>query len=108
MTGVQTCALPISQEETEVKEVAISHARNDEALVTAEEEEVDDDTDRGQGITGHVAEMGGELEEPYISSGATAVESHLAESAASVPYVVSQQGGGATAVDEDDGNDGKY
>jgi hypothetical protein len=102
-------ASQVTQEETEVEEVAISHARNDEAHVAAEEEEVEDDADRGQGIAGHVAEMGGE-ELPYISSAATAIESHPAASAASsesVSYVVSQQGGGA-AADEDDGNDGEY
>jgi myosin tail region-interacting protein MTI1 len=98
-------ASQVTQEETEVEEVAIPHAGNDEALVAAEEEEVEDDTDRGQGIAEHVAEMGGE-ELPYV-----AVESHPAASAISsesVSYVVFQQGSGATAVDEDDGNDGKY
>ena len=99
----------VTQEETVVEEAAIPHARNDEAHVAAEEEEVEDNTGRGQGIAGHVAEMGGE-ELSYIS-GAAAVESHPAASAASsepVSYAVSQLGGGATAVDEDDGNDGKY
>jgi len=103
-------ASQVTQEETEVEEVAISQASNDEALIAAEEEEVEDDTDRGQGIAEHVAEMGGE-ELPYISSAAIAVESHPAASAASsesVSYEVFQQGGGATAVEEDDGNDGKY
>jgi hypothetical protein len=97
-------ASQVTQEETEVEEVAIPHASNDEALVAAEEEEVEDDTDRGQGIAEQVAEMGEEL--PYV-----AVESHPAASAASsepVSYVVFQQGDGATAVGEDDGNDGKY
>ena len=95
----------ITQEETEVEEVAIPHASNDEALVAAEEGEVEDDADRGQGIAEHAAEMGGE--EPA----AIDVESHataLAASSESVSYVVFQQGRGATAVDEDDGNDGKY
>jgi hypothetical protein len=100
-------ASQVTQEETE-EEVAIPHASNDEALVAAEEEEVEDDSDRGQGIAEH--EMGGE-ELPYISSAAIAVENHPAASAASsesVSYEVFQQGGGATAVEEDDGNDGKY
>ena len=95
----------ITQEQTEVEEVAIPHASNDEALVSAEEGEVEDDADRGQGIAEHAAEMGGE------ESAAIGVESHAAASAASsesVSYVVFQQGRGATAVDEDDGNDGKY
>ena len=103
-------ASQVTQEETEVEGVAIPHAGNDEALIAAEEEEVEDDTGRGQGIAEHVAEMGGE-ELPYISSAAIAVESHPAASAASsesVSYVVFQQGGGATAVGEDDGNYGKY
>jgi hypothetical protein len=95
----------VTEEETEVEEVSIPHASNDETLVAAEEEEVEDDTDRGQGIAEHVAEMGGE--EPAVVD----VESHPAASAASsesVSYGVFQQGGGATAVEEDDGNDGKY
>jgi hypothetical protein len=103
-------ASQVTQEETEVEEVAIPHASNDEALVAAEEEEVEDDTGRGQGIAEHVTEIGGE-ELPYISSAAIAVEGHPAAQAASsesVSYEVVQQGGGATAVDEDDGNDGKY
>jgi hypothetical protein len=103
-------ASQVTQEETDVEEVAIPHASNDDALVSAEEEEVEDDTDRGQGIAEHVAEMGGE-ELPNISSAAIAVESHPAASVVSsesVSYEVFQQGGGATAVDEDDGNDGKY
>ena len=97
-------ASQVAQEETEVEEVAIPYTSNDEALV-ATEEEVEDDTDRGQGIAEHVAEMGGE--EPA----AIAVESHpdsSATSSESVSYAVFQQDGGATAVDEDDGNDGKY
>ncbi|KAF8490836.1 hypothetical protein F5888DRAFT_1096157 [Russula emetica] len=107
---VPSMASQVTQEETEVEEVAIPHVSNDEALVAAEEEEVEDDPDRGQGIAEHVAEMGGE-ELPYISSAPIAVESHPTASAASsesVSYVVLQQGGGAAAVDEDDGNDGKY
>ena len=101
-------ASQFTREDTEDDEVAVPHASNDEALVAAEEEEVEDDTGHGQGIAGHVGE-----ELPYISSAAIAVESesHPAAPAASsepVSYVVSQQGGGATAVDEDDGNDGKY
>lgn len=102
-------ASQVTQEETEVEEVAIPHASDDEALVAAEEEEVEDDTDRGRGIAEHVAEIG--EEPPYTSSAAIAVESHPAAPAASsesVSYEVFQQGGGATAVDEDDGNDGKY
>lgn len=104
-------ASQVTHEETEVEEVAIPHASNDEAPVSAEEEEVEDDTGRGQGIAGHVADMGGEEELPYISSAAIAVENHPAASAASsesVSYGVFQQGGGEAAVDEDDGNDGKY
>jgi hypothetical protein len=95
----------VTQEETEFEDAAIPHASYDEALVAAEEEVVEDDTDRGQGITEHVAEIG---EEP----GVVVVESHPAASAASsesVSYGVFQQGGGETAVEEeDDGNDGKY
>ena len=107
----------ITQEETEVEEVAVPHAGDDEALVAAEGEE--DEFDTGQ-IAERVAKMGefnlpsddstriqGE-EPPYISSG---VESHPAVPAVSpesIPYSVFQQGGGATAVDEeDDGNHGK-
>jgi hypothetical protein len=103
-------ASQVTREETEVEEVAIPHARNDEALVAAEEEEVEDDAGRRQGIAEHVAEMGGE-ELPDISNAAIAVESHPAEPAASsesASYVVFQQGGGEAAVNEDDGNDGKY
>ena len=93
----------ISQEETEVEEVA-PHAGDDEALVAAEEEEDEDGTER-------VAKMG--EDPPYISSGVVAVESHPTASTVSsesIPYSVFQQGGGATAVNEedDDGNDGKY
>lgn len=103
-------ASQVTQEETEAEEVAIPHASNDDALVAADEEEVEDDTDRGQGIAEHLAEMGGE-ELPNISSAAAAVENLPAASAVSsesVSYEVFQQGGGATAVDGDDGNDGKY
>ena len=93
----------ISQEETEVEEVS-PHAGDDEALNVAEEEEDEDGTER-------VAKMG--EDPPYISSGVVAVESHPTASAVSsesIPYSVFQQGGGATAVNEedDDGNDGKY
>jgi myosin tail region-interacting protein MTI1 len=95
----------VTQEETGFEGVAIPHASYDEALVAAEEEVVEDDTDRGQGITEHVAKIG---EEP----GVVVVESHPAASAASsesFSYGVFQQGGGETAVEEeDDGNDGKY
>jgi len=103
-----SAASQVTQEETEDEEVAIPHAGNDEALVAAEEEEVEDDTGRGQGIAGHVAEMGGE----ELSGPAIAVESdsHPAApvaSSESVSYGVFQRGGGATAVD-DDGDDGKY
>jgi hypothetical protein len=107
----------ITQEQTEVEEAAVPHAGDDEAVDAAEEEE-EDDTGRIQSI----AKMGGidPLDEhsrslgevPYISSGVIPVESHSAAPAVpseSIPYSVFQQGGGATAVDEeDDGNDGKY
>ena len=109
MPSIST-ASQVTQEETEADEGAIPYASNDEALVATEEEEVEDDTGRGQGIAEHVAEMG-EEELPNISSAAIAVENHPAASAVSsesVSYEVFQQGGGATAVDEDDGNDGKY
>jgi myosin tail region-interacting protein MTI1 len=111
----------ITQEETEVEEVAVPYAGDDEALVAAEEED-EDDTGRRE-IAERVAKLGGfdplgehptrSLgEEPYISSGVIPVESHSAAPAVSseaIPYSVFQQGGGATAVnEEDDGNDGKY
>jgi hypothetical protein len=106
----------ITQEQTEVEE-AMLHAGDDEAVDAAEEEE-EDDTGRIQ----RIAKMGGvdplgehsrsPGEEPYISSGVIPVESHSAVpavSSESIPYSVFQQGGGATAEDEeDDGNDGKY
>jgi hypothetical protein len=94
----------ITQEETDVEEVAVPHADDDEALVAAEEEEDEDDAQR---IAERVAE-----EPTYIGGGSIAVESHpaaLAATAESIPYSVFQQGGGANAVnEEDDGNDGKY
>ena len=100
-------ASQVTQEETEVEEVAAPHASNDETLVAAEEEEFEDDIDRGQGIAEHFAK-----EPLYISSGAIAVEKPAASVAPSesesVSYAVFEQGGGATSVEEDDGNDGKY
>ena len=108
----------ITQEETEVEEAAVPDAGDDEAVDAAEEED-EDDTGRRQRIA-NMGEFGtlGEHsmrspgEEPYISSGVIPVESHSAAPevpSESIPYSVFQQGGGATAVDEeDDGNDGKY
>jgi hypothetical protein len=110
----------ITQEETEVGEVAVLHADDDEALVSAEEEEDEDDARRiaerdaeasSSSDARRIAERVAE-EPTYIGGGVIAVESDPAAPAVvpeSIPYSVFQQGGGATAVnEEDDGNDGEY
>lgn len=129
--------IPTAQEETDVEEVVVSEHHEDESLVGAAQEEDEQEYTRIQRISDNAraAKIGesdpyGEQpvrsaslgeEPPYVErdtssevlpvqgEGATPETGSAALVAPSTPYAVFQQGGDATAVnEEDDGNDGKY